>query len=116
VQHGEHDVDAGEHLARPVGVEDDEPAAGRVAGQRERGAARIDRWEGAVRDHQLPRVGGTQHPGAFRGDADRDDLEALGVEVAHHGAGGDAGDRVFAAPATEHHGHSHLVPAHGDGE
>ena len=87
VQHREDDVDPGEHLAGPVRVQDHQPAAGRVARQRQRGAGSVDRGQRAVGDDQIPRVAGAQHPGPVRGDADRHHLVALLVQVGQHAAG-----------------------------
>ena len=51
------------------------------------------------------RIVGLEDPAAVRGDADRDDVVALAVQRAEHRSGRDAGDRVLAGPAAEHHGH-----------
>ena len=107
VQHGEHDVHAGEHLARAARLEDDQPGARRVAGQHQRRCADgVDGRQRAAVDRQLRGVVGAQHPGAVGGDADRDDVEAVAVEVAQHAAGRDAGDGVLAAAAAEHDRHA----------
>ena len=67
VQHREDDVDAREHLARAAGLQHEQAAARRVAGQRQRGAEASTDGQGAVVDGQLAGVVGAQHPGARRG-------------------------------------------------
>jgi hypothetical protein len=107
VEHREHDVDAREHLPRAAGLQHEQAAARRVAGQRQRGAGGVDRGQGAVVDRQLAGVVGAHDPGAVGGDADRDDVEPLPVQVGQHAPGGHARDRVLAAAPAEDHRDPH---------
>jgi hypothetical protein len=106
VQHGEHDVHPSEHLTGPTRLEDHEPAARGVPGQRDRRRRRVDGRQLTTLDRELRGVVRAQHPRTVPGDPDRDDVEPLAVEVAQHAPGGDAGDGVLAAAAAEHHRHT----------
>jgi hypothetical protein len=113
VQHREDDVDGGEDLTGPVGVEHDQAAAGGVAGQGERGAPRVDGRQDAAGDGELAGVVGAEHPRALPRDPDRHDLEALRVQVGEHAPRGHAGHRVLAAAPAEHHRDPNPSDAHG---
>jgi len=104
VQHGEHDVDAGEgagHVARRVHLE---VAPGRVAAQDERGAGAVDFGQHAVGDAQAVGVVLLEHPAPVGGEADGDDVVALAVQRPQHRTGRHARDRVLTRAAAEHDG------------
>ena len=94
------------------GFDGDEPLAGGIPGEHEPLAV-VDGRQFAAADGELGGVAGAEHPAALPGDADRDGLEPLRVEVPQDAARGQAGDGVLAAAPAEHDRHPDLL-AHGE--
>ena len=112
VQYRENHVDGGQDVTGAGRQRHQLAAAPRIRGQGQLGAG----FGGHLRqlpvaDRQGIRVAVGEHPRTFRGDADRDDLEALPVQIAQDAAGGDARDGVLVATPAEDDGDAHAVPA-----
>ena len=105
VQQRKHDVDGTEVVRHLALVEDDEALRGRVAGQDECGASRVDGRQLPSGQGQRGGVVGGQNPPALGGDADGHHVETVAVDRGQHAAGRDARDRVLGAAAAEHDGH-----------
>jgi hypothetical protein len=113
VQHREDDVDLGQRRPDGVaGLEDGEPARGRIADQGHGRAAGHLGQPTALDRQLLPVVG--QHPPSVGRDADRHHLVPLRVQRRHDAPRGDARDRVLGAAAAEEHRHPDpaALPAH----